>query len=336
VDNSVLIIGRRELASLMDLDAYLASADAAFRAHAEGRATVPMPLHIAVEGGGFHAKGAALVIPDAAAAATIRDPHAYAAVKVNSNFPGNPALGMPTIQGAVLLFHAGDGRLLAILDSIEITSRRTAAASALAARHLSREDSSTITILGCGEQGRAQLTAIARVRPLERAFAWDADPARAVTFAAEMSHHLRLEVKPAAHLRDAAIQSDIVVTCTSSKSAFLSRDDIAPGTFIAAIGADSPQKSEIRPDLLSSSKVVTDLTSQAQVMGDLHHAMDAGAMSAADVYAELGEIVAGRKPGRTTATEVTLFDSTGVAIQDVAAAAWAYERAVAARDIANA
>jgi ornithine cyclodeaminase/alanine dehydrogenase-like protein (mu-crystallin family) len=212
VDNSVLIIGRRELASLMDLDAYLASADAAFRAHAEGRATVPMPLHIAVEGGGFHAKGAALVIPDAAAAATIRDPHSYAAVKVNSNFPGNPALGMPTIQGAVLLFHAGDGRLLAILDSIEITSRRTAAASALAARHLSREDSSTITILGCGEQGRAQLTAIARVRPIERAFAWDADPARAVTFAAEMSHHLRLEVKPAAHLRDAAIQSDIVVT----------------------------------------------------------------------------------------------------------------------------
>ena len=81
---------------------------------------------------------------------------------------------------------------------------------------------------------------------------------------------------------------------------------------------------------------MTDLTSQAQLMGDLHHAIDAGAMSAADVYAELGEIVAGRKPGRTTATEVTLFDSTGVAIQDVAAAAWAYERAIAARDIANA
>jgi len=325
VDNSIVMIGPRELASLMDLDAYLASADLAFRAHAEGRATVPMPLHIAVEGGGFHAKGAFVALD-----------HAYAAVKVNSNFPGNPALGMPTIQGAVLLFHAGDGRLLAILDSIEITSRRTAAASALAARHLSREDSSTITICGCGEQGRAQLTAIARVRPIERVFAWDADPAKAVTFAAEMSHHLRLAVEPAAHLRDATIQSDIVVTCTSSKSAFLSGDDIAPGTFIAAVGADSPHKSEIHPELLSASKAVTDLTSQAQVMGDLHHAIDAGAMSTADVHAELGEIVTGRKPGRTRATEITLFDSTGVAIQDVAAAACAYERAIAAREIANA
>jgi ornithine cyclodeaminase/alanine dehydrogenase-like protein (mu-crystallin family) len=325
MDDSVVIIGRRELASLMDLDAYLASSDAAFRAHAQGRATVPMPLHIAVERGGFHAKGAFVALD-----------HAYAAVKVNSNFPGNPALGMPTIQGAVLLFHAGDGRLLAILDSIEITSRRTAAASALAARHLSREDSSAIAICGCGEQARAQLAAIRRVRPIEHAFAWDVDAAKAVTFAAEMTHHLHLGVKPVAHLRDATLQSDIVVTCTSSNSAFLSLGDIAAGTFIAAVGADSPHKSEIHPELLSASKVVTDLTSQAQVMGDLHHAIDAGAMSAADVHAELGEVVTGRKPGRTTATEVTLFDSTGVAIQDVAAAAWAYERAIAAREIANA
>src|SRR5437762_13610035 len=123
VDNSVVMIGRRELASLMDLDAYLASADTAFRAHAEGRATVPMPLHIAVEGGGFHAKGAFVALD-----------RAYVAVKVNSNFPGNPARRLPTIQGAVLLYDAADGSLLAILDSLEITSKRTAAPSALAAR----------------------------------------------------------------------------------------------------------------------------------------------------------------------------------------------------------
>ena len=316
-----LFIGRRELASLMDLDAYYAATQAAFRAHAEGRTNVPMPLHIAVDAGGFHAKGAFVAME-----------HAYVAIKVNSNFPGNPARGLPTIQGAVLLYDARDGQLLAILDSIDITSKRTAAASALAARHLARRDSRTIAICGCGEQGRAQLAAIARVMPLQQAFAWDLDAAGAERFARDMAKSLRLEVTRV----DRIPFADIVVTATTSKRAFLTRDDVAPGTFIAAVGADSPHKSEIRPALMAAAKVVTDLTSQAQVMGDLHHAIDAGAMAAAAVHAELGEIVAGRKPGRADASEITVFDSTGVAIQDVAAAAWAYERAVAGKDIGNA
>ncbi len=310
-----LIIGRRELASLMDLDAYYAAAEAAFRAHAEGRATVPMPLHIPVDGGGFHAKGAFVALE-----------HAYVAVKVNSNFPGNPQRGLPTIQGAVLLYDARDGRLLAILDSIEITSKRTAAASALAARYLARRDSSTIAICGCGEQGRAQLAAIARVVPLKRAFAWDLDRAKAEQFAREMAKAMRIEVTATAELPCA----DIVVTVTSSKTPFLTRGHVAPGTFIAAVGADNPHKSEVHPDLMRAAKVVTDLTQQAEAMGDLHHAPDA------KVHAQLGEVVTGRKPGRVDDAEITLFDSTGVAIQDVAAAAWAYERAIAAREIENA
>ena len=308
-----VIISRRELASLMDLDAYLAAAKAAFRAHAEGRTNVPAPMHIPVEAGGFHAKGALVVLD-----------HPYVAVKVNSNFPGNPARGLATIQGAVLLFSGNNGRLLAILDSIEITSKRTAAASALAARHLARRDSSTIAICGCGEQGRAQLAAISRVMPLERVVAWDIDAARAERFV----HDTRdLEARATTRLGDATREADIIVTATSSKSAFLTRDHVSPGTFIAAIGADSPHKSEIAPQLMAHAKVVADLIAQGQVMGDLHHAIEAGAMTTANVHAELGEIVTGHKPGRTDETEITLFDSTGVAIQDVAAAAWAYERA---------
>ena len=306
-------IGRRELASLMDLDAYLAAVEAAFRAHAEGRTNVPAPMHIPVETGGFHAKGALVVLD-----------HSYVAVKVNSNFAGNSAHGLPTIQGAVLLFSGKNGRLLAILDSIEITSKRTAAASALAARHLARRDSSTIAICGCGEQGRAQLAAIARVMPLKRVVAWDIDAAKAERFARDTRH---LDARATARLGDATRDADIIVTATSSKSAFLRRDHVSPGTFIAAIGADNPHKSEITPELMAHAKVVADLIAQGQVMGDLHHAIEAGAMNAADVHAELGEIVTGHKPGRTDATEITLFDSTGVAIQDVAAAAWAYERA---------
>ena len=310
-----LYIGRRELASLMDLDAYYSAADAAFRAHAEGRTDAPMPLHIAVEGGGFHAKGAYL---DGG------HDSRYAGVKVNSNFPGNPARGLPTIQGALLLYSAEDGRLLAIMDSAEITSKRTAAAGALAARHLARRDSRVIGICGCGEQGRAQLAAIARALRIERAWAWDLEPTRADEFAREMSRTLAIEVSAVSRVGDA----DVIVTATSAREAFLR--SVKPGTFVAAIGADSPHKSEIDPQLMASAKVVTDLTSQALVMGDLHHAPGAQA------YAELGEIVSGRKAGRARDDEVIVFDSTGVAIQDVAAAACAYERAIGARDIANA
>jgi len=307
-----LLISRRELASLMDLDAYYRAVESAFRAHAEGRATVPMPLHIAVEGGGFHAKGAFI---DAG------PEERFAAVKVNSNFPGNPARGLPTIQGAVLLYDANDGRLLAILDSAEITSKRTAAAGAVAARHLARRDSRTIGICGCGEQGRAQLAAIARVLPIERAWAWDADFAGAERFAKEMSKSLRFEVTAVREIADA----DVIVTATSAREPFLRT--VSPGTFLAAIGADNPLKSEIHPDLMASAKVVTDLTSQAIAMGDLHHAPGVA------VHAELGEILAGRKPGRESDAEIIVFDSTGVAIQDVAAAACAYQRAVGARSI---
>jgi ornithine cyclodeaminase/alanine dehydrogenase-like protein (mu-crystallin family) len=306
-------ISRRELASLMDADAYLAAVEAAFRAHAEGRSHVPAPMHIPVEAGGFHAKGALVVLD-----------RPYVAVKVNSNLPGNPARGLPTIQGAVLLFSGKDGRLLAILDSIEITSKRTAAASALAAKHLARRDSSTLAILGCGEQGRAQLAAISRVMPLARVAAWDIDAAKAERFARDTR---QLEARATADLGDATRGADIIVTATSSKAAFLTREHVSPGTFIAAVGADNPHKSEIAPQLMAQAKVVADLVAQGEVMGDLHHAIEAGAMTAAQVHAELGEIVAGLKPGRTSATEITLFDSTGVAIQDVAAAAWAYERA---------
>jgi len=307
-----LLISRRELASLMDLDAYYRAVESAFRAHAEGRATVPMPLHIAVEGGGFHAKGAFI---DAG------PEERFAAVKVNSNFPGNPARGLPTIQGAVLLYDAQDGRLLAILDSAEITSKRTAAAGAVAARHLARRDSRTIGICGCGEQGRAQLAAIARVLPIERAWAWDVDFAGGERFAKEMSKSLRLAVTAVREIAEA----DVIVTATSAREPFLRT--VSPGTFIAAIGADNPHKSEIHPDLMASAKVVTDLTSQAIAMGDLHHAPGVA------VHAELGEILAGRKPGRESDAEIIVFDSTGIAIQDVAAAACAYQRAVGARNI---
>ena len=315
-----IFIDRERLAALMDLDDYFEAVEGAFRAHAEGRTAQPMPLHIAVEAGGFHAKGAFVVLD-----------RGYVAVKVNSNFPGNPAKGLPTIQGAVLLYDAAEGRLLAILDSMEITSRRTAAASAVAAKYLARADAKTIAICGCGEQGRAQLAALVRVRPLKWAFAWDADREKAARFAREMSTALAMPVTAVSALNEATLAGDIIVTATSSQTAFLRTEHVRPGTFIAAIGADSSHKSELDPDLYAGAKVVVDTLEQAATMGDLHHAIAAGKATRESVHAELADVVAGRKPGRIDDEEITLFDSTGLAIQDVASAAMAYTRATAGK-----
>ena len=315
----VLILRRSEVAALMNPAAYLAAAEAAFRSYANGDASVPMPMHIPVQNGGFHVKGA-LVILD----------RAYVAVKLNGNFPDNSTRnGLPTIQGVVLLCDADDGSLLAVIDSIEITLRRTAAASALAARYLAREDASSIAICGCGDQGRAQVTALAEVAALRRVKVWDIDIERAREFAREMREVLGLEVTTEPTVGDATWRSDIVVTATSAQTPFLTPECVSPGTFVAAIGADSPHKNELTAELLAGSKIVVDVLAQCVVMGDLHHAIDAGLVTSADVHAELGDLVIGRQPGRTNPEETTVFDSTGVAIQDVASAAWVCQRAIA-------
>ena len=206
---------------------------------------------------------------------------------------------------------------------------RTAAASALAARYLAREDANSIAICGCGEQGRAQLKALAGVASVRRVLAWDIDPEKAREFAREMHEALGLEVTAVRHVRDATAPSDIIVTATSAQTPFLTAACVSAGTFVAAVGADSPHKNELTPELMAGSKIVVDVLAQCAVMGDLHHAIDAGLVTAADVHAELGDLVVGRKPGRTNPEEITVFDSTGVAIQDAASAAWIYQRAIA-------
>ena len=312
-----LFLARERLARLMSPADYLVAVERAFLAHGEGRTQQPMPLHIEVEHGTFHAKAAAMLLD-----------RSWVAVKVNANFPGNPARGLPTIQGAVLLFDGHDGRVLAILDSMEITARRTAAASALAARYLARNDAKLMTFCGCGAQAVPHLEAIAGVREIERVFAWDVDAKRVEEFVKDCESR-GIRAASAGSLREATLASDIIVTATSSREPFLSRADARPGTFIAAVGADNPQKSELDPDLFPAATIVVDSLEQAMAMGDLHHAIEGGHAVRESVHAELASLVAGTKPGRTRDDEITLFDSTGLAIQDVAAAAMAYERASA-------
>lgn len=307
-----LIITRRDVRRSMKPSDYLEAVEQAFRAAAAGKAFSPHPMHIPVPRGGFHAKGASISLNND-----------YVAVKINGNFPANPAEhGLPTIQGAIVLADGINGALLAILDSIEVTLRRTAAASALAAKLLARPDSTTLLICGCGEQGRAHVEAIREVLPIEHCLLWDLDHDRAGQLAVEMDCNVAMD------LESAARSADVIAACTPAREPYLYPGIINPGTFIAAVGADNPDKSEISPRLMAAATVVTDITAQCSTMGDLHHAIEAGDMTEADVHAELAEVLVGAGMGRTSPEEIIIFDSTGIGLQDVAAAAAIYKRCI--------
>lgn len=291
-----LLLSRADVASLLTLDDCIEAVERAFRLLGEGRVAPPALAGVHAEEGRFHIKAA--IIGDRFAA------------KMNANF----ANATPRIRGVIVLNDAHDGRLLALLDSIEITTLRTAAATAVAAKYLARKDARTAFIAGCGNQGRVQLRALQRVRNIERVFAMDANAAVAEAFARDTG----------AEVVNEPVDADVVITCTPATRPFLHR--AARGTFIAAVGADAEEKNEIGAELMAASRVVTDVTAQCEVIGDLHHALGAGAKP----YAELAEVVAGLKPGRTDDVETIIFDSTGMALQDVAAAAIVYERASSA------
>jgi alanine dehydrogenase len=315
-----LLLTQSDVAALLTMDECIAAVEAAFLAYGEGRAGTPGILGMHAARGGFHIKAGFL---DAG--------RSYFAAKLNANFPENPArFQMPTIQGAVVLCDADNGFPLAIMDSIEITSRRTAAATAVAAKRLARADARVATVCGAGTQGRVQIQALARVRELTQVFVFDQDEARARYLASVLAGEISAEVAPATDLADAVRKSDVCVTCTPARRFVLRNEMVRPGAFVAAVGADNPDKQEIEPELLASATVVVDLLDQCAAIGDLHHALTAGVMTTADVHAELGEVVAGKKPGRTSRDEITVFDSTGMALQDVAAAAAVYTSACAA------
>lgn len=313
-----LLLNRHEIASLLNLGDYIEIVEDAFRRHAEGQSLGLGLVHIDAIGGEFHIKAGGL---------HLRRP--YCGVKVNAGFFQNRAkFGLPNIQGTIILGDGENGYPLAVMDSIEITLNRTGATTAVAAKYLARPESRVATIFGCGVQGRIQLRALKHVLPIQKVHAFDAERAAAESFASNMSEELGIEAEVAAEPRTAARDSDVCVTCTPARDAFLQQADVAAGTFVAAIGADSPDKHEIDPKLMASATVVVDLVEQCVDVGELHHAVAAGLMMPEDVHAELGEIVAGQKPGRTSDDEIIIFDGTGTALQDAAGAAAAYERAL--------
>jgi alanine dehydrogenase len=313
-----VVLTRSDVAELLSLRECIEALEEAFRAQAAGRALAPGVLGLHLPEGGFHVKAAGL-----------RRGRLYVAAKLNANIPSNPERrALPTIQGVIALFDGEDGRPLALLDSMEVTALRTGGATAVAARYLARPGAAVLAICGCGTQAAYQVRALAVVRPIREVRAYDAEAARAEGLCRSLSAEPGLSASVALELPAALRGAELIVTCTPSRRPLIAADEVAPGSFVAGVGADNPEKQELDPRLLARGRVVVDSLEQAAAIGELHHALQAGAVRREDVAAELWEVASGRKPGRVSDEEITVFDSTGVAIEDVAAAALVYERAL--------
>lgn len=286
----------------------------AFALLAEGRVPPARAIGFEAPSGTFHAK---VALFDAGRPRFV--------AKINGNFPGNPATsGLPTIQGVLLLADAVDGRPLAIMDSGAVTALRTAAASAVASDHLARRDASVLAIVGCGLQGTAHVAAMREVRPIREIRFYDVASSKAAALATQCGDEASCRVVET--IAEATLGADVVVTCTSGGDFVLDWADLEPGTFVAAVGVDNPYKREIQPRLMAAARVVVDDLGQCMRGGDLHHALEAGVMTEADVHADLASVVVGRH-APIAPDEIVLFDSTGVALEDAAAADLIHERA---------
>jgi alanine dehydrogenase len=239
----------------------------------------------------------------------------YSVLKWVTSFPRNPERGLPTVSGIVLLSDATDGRLLAELDAGALTALRTGAAAVLAAETLGAGDGPA-GVVGCGVNGRAVAqTFLARGRDV---LLWDADAARAALVAEELGAGV-------AGSREQALGADAVVTVTPGREILFEPGSLRAGQHVSLMGADGPGKAEIALEELARVRIVVDEWEQASHNGDISRAVEAGSLARADVV-ELGRVLAGEQEGRTGADEITVFDSTGLAVQDLAVAALVYER----------
>jgi ornithine cyclodeaminase len=318
----VRILRRDDVAAALDMGACIDAMERAFTAYSAGRAELPSVIQLDVpeRGGEIHVKAGYL------------HGGAVYAVKIVSGFPRNPGLGLPANDGMVLVFDAETGAPAALLlDGGLITDVRTGAAGGVAARHLAPAHPRAVAMIGTGGQARFQIDALARVRSFDQVRVWGRDPERARAAAQDIAKLSSLsrgcDVATAASVREAVEGAGVVVTATASREPLLRAEWLAPGAHVTALGSDQADKHELDPGVLSAAGlVVADSVEQCLRIGELHHAVEAGAIDPGTVV-ELGSITGGAAGGRSGDDQRTVCDLTGVGVQDVAAAALVLEAA---------
>lgn len=323
----VLVLREPEIRSLLDPASCIEAVESAFTVYATGGAELPAVIHLEVpeRRAEIHVK-----------AGYIRGGACYA-VKIASGFPGNPERGLPASDGMVLVFDARSGAPAAfLLDNGFITDLRTGAAGAVAAKHLARRDVGAVAVVGSGAQARFQVECLARVRAFRELRVWGRRPERARACAEDLARRPGLlppgcRSGAAATVEEAVRGADVVITVTASREPLVRAGWIAPGALVVAVGSDGPDKQELDVEVLArADRIVADSLAQCLRLGEIHHAVARGAIGQERVGSELGEITAGKKPGRGSDGEIIVCDLTGVGVQDVAAAGLVLERARAA------
>jgi ornithine cyclodeaminase len=251
-------------------------------------------------------------------------------IKLVSLFPGNPGAGLPSHLGLIVLFEAERGQPIALLDGDVVTSLRTAAASAVATRELARENAEEMLVVGTGEQARAHVPAILAVRQLKRLRIWGRDMAKAVSLAEELAQQFSVAIDTCSDLRRAVETADIICTVTGARDPVVPGEWLQPGTHLNLVGSSIPEAREVDTEAVRRTHFYVDYRDSAFAQaGELLAAMSEGAVDAAHVRAEIGEVLLGKAAGRTSDDQITVYKSLGVAAQDLAAAWQVFQAAEA-------
>ncbi len=314
---TILWLNRKDMDGLIDIHNVLPAVENAFREHGMGRVQMPPKVYLdfKAHNGDLRTMPGYLEDMD------------IAGVKLVNVHPDNPKCGLPTVMALMVLNSTKTGAPLAVMDGTSLTDLRTGAAGGVAAKYLSREDSSVVGLIGLGRQARTQLRAIMAVRDIKKVKIFDRSKESTVAFKVEMEKEMGVEIEsePNAH---EVCDCDILVTTTPVKSPVVKAEWIREGTHINAIGADAAGKEELDPMILKKAKVIVDAILQASHSGEVNVPISTGIFSVNEIYAELGQIVSGIKQGRENEGDITVFDSTGLAIQDVVTADLAYQKAL--------
>jgi alanine dehydrogenase len=315
----VLVLTRQDVESVLTMKDTITAVEAGFRELAQGTADMPLRPVIRLKkyGGMITFMPAYLGGMDALG------------VKIVSVFPDNPKHNLPTILGTILLNDAKTGALQAIMDGAWVTAMRTGAVSGVASKYLARENAEVVGIFGTGVQAKTQLMAVSEVRKLKEIKAYDIVPESATKFAAEMTRKLGVKVVSAKNASDVVNGSDIIIAASTSKVPVFDGDLLKEGAHVSGIGSHhGPGVKELDETTIKRAKLVVDQREAAlKEAGDIIDPISKGVITADHIYAELGELVTGKKKGRTNPTEITVFKSVGLAIQDVSTASRVFELA---------
>jgi len=313
--NKTLLISRHEVQELLTMSEVLKAVENAFILKAQGKAIMPAKIYLTLKefGGDFRAMPAYI--------------DGSAGMKWVSVYPNNAKYGLPSVMAAILYCDPHNAYPLAIMDGTHITNMRTGAAGGVAVKHLARKGSSIIGMVGAGEQAITQLMAIKEVLPtIKEVKVFSRREESRTKFASEMSKKLNLNIRPVDNV-EAAADADIIVTTTFATVPVVFKRHVKPGTHINAIGADAEGKQELEGALTQACKIIVDDVEQASHSGEINVPLHKGEIEQSDIYGTLGEVAAKIKKGRENDREITMFDSTGLAIQDLVCAKIVYEKA---------